>query len=84
MSSLYTNIGIEEGLAIVEEELEKANQSKPTPKSLSCLLEKVLKLNNFTFNGEHYIQIKGTVLGPEWHPTSLTFTWGGLDRKSVV
>ena len=60
VSSLYTNIDIDEGLTTVEEELEKANQSRPTSKTLSCLLERVLKLNNFTFNGEHYIQIKGT------------------------
>ena len=61
--SLYTNIDIDEGLTIVEEELEKANHSRLTPKTLSCLLEKVLKLNNFIFNGEHYIQIRVTHAG---------------------
>ena len=55
VSSLYTNIGTDEGLTIVEEELGKTNQNKPSPKTLSCLLEKVLKLNNFTFANEHYI-----------------------------
>ena len=63
VSSLYTNVDIDEGLTIVEEELEKTNQSRPMPKTLSCLLEKVLKLNNFTLNGEHYKQIKGTAMG---------------------
>ena len=38
VSSLYTNIDIDEGLSIVEEELEKANQIRPTPKTLLCLL----------------------------------------------
>ena len=55
VSSLYTNIDTDEGLTIVEEELGKTNQNKPSPKTLSCLLEKVLKLNNFTFANEHYI-----------------------------
>ena len=29
-------------------------------KTLTCLLEKVLKLNNFTFNDQNLIQVKGT------------------------
>ena len=55
VSSLYTNIDTDEGLTIVEEELGKTNQNRPSSKTLSCLLEKVLKLNNFTFGNEHYI-----------------------------
>ena len=57
VSSLYTNIDTDEGLTIVEEELGKTNQNRPSSKTLSCLLEKVLKLNNFTFGNEHYIQV---------------------------
>ena len=53
VSSLHTNIDIDEGLPIVQEELKKTYQSKPRPKTLSCFLDKVLKLSNFTFNGEH-------------------------------
>ena len=60
VSSLYTNIDIDERLTIVEEELGKTNQNEPSSKTLSSLLEKVLKLNNFAFGNEHYIQIKGT------------------------
>ena len=29
-------------------------------KTLTCILEKVLKLNNFTFNDQNLIQVKGT------------------------
>ena len=79
VSSLYTNIG----LTIVEEELAKANQSRPTPKALSCLLEKVLKLSNFTFNGEHYIQIKGTVMGTRVAPNFANVYMERLEDKFV-
>ena len=83
MSSLYTNIDIDQGLTIFEEELEKANQSRPTPTTLSCLLEKVLKLNNFTFNGEHYIQIKGTAMGTRVAPNFANVYMGRLEHKFV-
>ena len=83
VSSLYTNIDIDEGLTIVEEELEKANQSRPTPNTLSCLLEKVLKLNNFIFNGEHYIQIKGTAMGTRVAPNFANVYMGRLEDKFV-
>ena len=83
VSSLYTNIDIDEALTIVEEELEKTNHSRPSPKTLSCLLEKVLKLNNFTFNGEHYIQIKGTALGTRVAPNFANVYLGRLEDKFV-
>lgn len=60
VSSLYTNIDTNEGLTIVEEEFEKEGRNNPSAKTLACLLEKVLKLNNFTSNQEHFIQVKGT------------------------
>ena len=63
VSSLYTNIDIDEGLTVVQEELIKTNRVKLSPQTLTCLLEKVLRLNNFTFNDEHFIQIQGTAMG---------------------
>ena len=78
MSSLYTNIDIDEGLTIVEEELEKPNQSRPTLKTLSCLLEKVLKLNR-----EQYIQIKGIAMGTRVAPNFANVYMGRLEDKFV-
>ena len=68
LSSLCTNIDTDEGLTIVEEEQGKTNQNRPSSKKLSCLLEKVLKLNNFTFGSEHHIQVKGTAYGTRVAP----------------
>ena len=83
VSSLYTNIDTDEGLTIVEEELGKTNQNKPSPKTLSCLLEKVLKLNNFTFGNEHYIQIKGTTMGTRVAPNFANVYMGRLEERFV-
>ena len=63
VSSLYTNIDTDGGLAIIEEELAKTGQIKPSAKTPTCLLEKVLKLNNFTLDNTNFIQVKGTTMG---------------------
>ena len=63
VSSLYTNIDTDNGLAIIEEELTKTGQTQPSAKTLTCLLEKVLKLNNFTFDNHNFIQVKGIAMG---------------------
>ena len=83
VSSLYTTIDTDEGLTIVEEELGKTNQNKPSSKTLSCLLEKVLKLNNFTFANEHYIQIKGTAMGTRVAPNFANVYMGRLEERFV-
>ena len=63
VSSLSTNIDTDNGLAIIEEELTKTAQTQPSAKTLTCLLEKVLKLNNFTFDNHNFILVKGTAMG---------------------
>ena len=75
VSSLYTNIDNDEGLTVVLEELMKTNRFKPSPQTLTCLLEKVLRLNNFTFNDEHFIQIKGTAMGTRVVPNFGMSIW---------
>ena len=43
----------------------------------------MLKLNNFTFNGEHYIQIKGTAMGTRMTPNVANVYMGRLENKFV-
>ena len=78
VSSLYTNVDTNEGLTIVEEEFEKAGRNNPSAKTFACLLEKVLKLNNFTFNQEHFIQVKGTAMGTRPSRTCIWADWRTL------
>jgi hypothetical protein len=64
--ALYPNIPIAQGIAAAKEALEKSRPGKnvkPSNKSLIKLLELVLKRNNFTFNGRHYLQLRGTAIG---------------------
>ena len=83
VSSLYTNIDIDEGLSVVQEELIKTNRAKPSPQTLTCLLEKVFRLNNFTFNDEQYIQIKGTAMGTRVAPNFANVYMGRFEENFV-
>ena len=83
VSSLYTNIDTEEGLVIVEEELTKAGQNQPSAKTLTWLLDKVLKLNNFTFNNHNFIQVKGTAMGTRAAPNYANVYMGRLEDRFV-
>ena len=80
VSSLYTNIDIDEGLTVVQEELIKTNRVRPSPQTLTCLPEKVLRLNNFTFNDEHFIQVKGTAMGTRVAPNFTMSIWEDSEK----
>lgn len=68
VDSLYTNIDIKSGLETVKKILEKnPNPSRPDEEVLQ-LLEINLTKNDFLFNGEYYLQIKGTAMGKKFAP----------------
>ena len=72
VSSLYTNIPIDEGNEAVREALNKHRPTpyiKPTNNSLIQLLGLVLKKNNFQFNGINFLQIGGTAMGTKVAPS---------------
>ena len=81
--SLYTNIDTDNGLAIIEEELTKTDQTQPSAKTLTCLLEKVLKLNNFTFDNHNFIQVKGTAMGTRAAPNFANVYMGRFEDTFV-
>ena len=71
VTSLYTNIPNKEGLEAAWRMLNKYRPEpniKPTNKTLNELLEMVLTMNNFPFNGDHYIQVGGTEMGTKVAP----------------
>ena len=59
--SLYSNIPNEEGVNIIKETLQKA-KSKVTS-VIIAFLWLILTLNNFTFNGKHFLQLLGVAMG---------------------
>lgn len=65
VSSLYTNIPNDEGIAAsLESFMKNRNErEKPSLESLGSLLNLVLKCNNFQFDGSNYLQVGGTAMG---------------------
>ena len=60
VSSLCTNIDTQEGLKITKEQFHKLGQNNPSAETITGCLENVLTLNDFTFNKNNYLQVKGT------------------------
>ena len=79
--SLYTNIPHDEGIEACREAWNKrVNPTIPT-RCLVELLSHVLKLNNFEFNGEHYLQINGTAMGTKMAPSYANIFMGRLENQ---
>ena len=58
--SLYTNIPNKEGIEAVETTLKRKNIGT---RIISTFLRLILTLNNFFFNSQNYLQIKGCAMG---------------------
>ena len=75
VSSLYTNVDIDEGLTIVERKQTRADQHlKLCHATLRKGLNSIISLSMVNITSKSREQL----WGPEWHPTSPTFTWGDL------
>ena len=86
VSSLYTNIPIDEGIIAAREALIKYRPTpnlKPTNNSLITLLGLVLKRNNFQFNGINYLQVGGTAMGTKVAPSFAITYMGAFEEKYV-
>ena len=67
----------------IDEELTKTGQTQPSAKTLTCLLKKVLKLNNFTFDNHNFIQVKGTAMGTRAAPNFVNVYMGRFEHTFV-
>lgn len=73
VDSLYTNIPQDEGIQAVRDIIRSHRnhtQGDLHMLTMTTLLKMVLELNNFEFNGTHYLQIGGTAMGTQ---VALTF-----------
>lgn len=68
IDSLYTNIDIREGINSIRRIFQKYPDKRRPDKELLQLLEINLMRNDFEFNGEFYLQIKGTAMGKNFAP----------------
>ena len=81
VTSLYTNIPHEEGIAACRKVWDLRQIKRPSTESLVKLLEHTLKLNNFMFNGDHYLQINGTSMGTKMAPSYANIFMGDLEDR---
>lgn len=83
--SLYTNIPTDFGISLIEEFLnEKRDPNlKPSNSMLVKLLEFVLTLNDFEFNGDYYLQLFGTAIGTKVAPSYANLVMSIFEEKYV-
>ena len=89
VTSLYTNIPNHEGLVAVTQTLIRENaQFRANNRSLITLLQHVLHMNNFRFNGENYLKITCKLgaqpWAPAWLPHMQTSSWHDLKKNSSL
>ena len=81
ISSLYTNIPYEEGIAACTEALNtRATQSPPTA-DLAELISEILNKNAFVFREQHYLQVHDTAMGTRMAPSYANLFMAQLERK---
>ena len=81
VSSLYTNIPHTEGLRACYTALDSRQEPDPPTWLLVQLLEKVLKLNAFDFNGKVYHQTQGTSMGTKCAPNYANLFMAQLESE---
>ncbi|XP_045897466.1 uncharacterized protein LOC123964654 [Micropterus dolomieu] len=68
IDSLYTNIVISEGIQAVKNIFQKYPNAQRPDRELLQLLEINLTRNDFEFDGQFFLQIKGTAMGKKFAP----------------
>lgn len=81
--SLYTNIDIEAGIACIKKIMEKYPNSERPDEGIIELLEINLKRNDFEFNGEYFLQIKGTAMWKKFAPAYANIFMADWEEKAI-
>ena len=85
ITSLYTNIPHNEGIQSITEILaiHRTPNNLPNNSYLIQLLEVLLTNNLFEFNGKHYHQVSGTVMGTKLAPSYAKLFMTKFEEKHV-
>ena len=81
VSSLYTTIPRDEGVAACEEALNTRELLIPPTADLCRLIKLILSTNSFTFNEEYYLQVYGTAMGTRMAPSYANLFMGKLEQQ---
>lgn len=84
VDSLYTNIDTQAGLLSVRKLFQKYPDSKRPDEELLQLLEINLTKNDFLFNGEYYLQIKGTAMGKKFAPAYANIFMANWEEEALA
>ena len=82
VKALYTNIPHAEGLEAVQDTLKYTYRPDFIQMILS-LLTLILTLNNFSFNGDHFLQISGCAMGTICAPPYANLFMGKFEEKYI-
>jgi hypothetical protein len=81
VTSLYTNIPHSDGIEACKEIWESRSVKIRLTDCLVTMITMVLKRNNFTFNGDHYLQINGTAMGTKMAPSYANIFMGKFEKQ---
>lgn len=81
VDNLYTNIPIQAGIQCVKNIFGKYPDPKRPDAELLELLEINLTRNDFMFNGDFYLQIKGTAMGKKFAPAYANIFMANWERE---
>ena len=83
VSSLYTNIPNDEEILAVPDHIRRDPNKHNIGPYIIKLLKVVLHSKNFTFNGDHYLQIGGTAMGTGVAPNYINLFMDWLETKAL-
>jgi GIY-YIG catalytic domain len=83
VTALYTNMDIERTLAVTRRALIAHPQPDRPDEHILTLLELTLRNNDFTFNGQFYLQIYGTAMGKTYAPALADLYMEEFDDRAM-
>ena len=83
VESMYTNIDHESGLAAVKKAFENNPDPTRPDQHILDLLELSLKNNDFQFNGETFLQTKGTAMGKKYAPSYANIFMAHIETEAM-
>ena len=83
VSSLYTNIPHNEGLNATAQVLEEDASFTGSTRVIIKFLSLILNLNNFTFNDQNFLQIKGCSMGSKCSSTYADLFMGKFEEREI-
>ena len=83
VSSLYTTVPINEGIDACRKFLDQRTDKSVPTESVCDLMRMIMTMNNFVFNGEHFVQQHGTAMGTRIVPAFANLFMRNFEEKAL-